>query len=266
MSTVSLAVSRPLRALINFERLLGRLLIGVVAFATIVSLLALAALSLAELTARHQLIAAVDALIAQRHSDLANMEPVAGGSDLREDSLRRELGRYQRVRFQTQLLIASGGLTHDDEVFALRSHLMDRVVTTEGVFEIRMLREVRLLPNAMLTMLLLAVCGAIGTAVSAARRKSSFTLSDAGVGLAAGFITFLAISGGKDVFLLQSSDIGVVFNPYSSALFALLAGLFTQRAYRLLGMIVDSLSTRIEESLRTPSSNAVPGQAEVHRE
>lgn len=239
-----------MRALVSFERLLGRLLIGVVAFGTIVGLLALAALSLAELTARQQLIAAVDELIGQRQSELANLESATQGADIREDSLRKDLGRYQRVRFQTQLLIASGELTHADEVFALRSALMNREVTTQGVFKVRMLREVRLLPNDMLMMLLLAVCGAIGTAVSAARRKSSFTLSDAGIGLAAGFITFLAIRGGKDVFLLQSSENNLVFNPYSSALFALLAGLFTERAYHMLGFIVDSISARIEESFR----------------
>jgi hypothetical protein len=252
MNSISIPASVPIRSLIKFERLIARLLVGVVAFGTIVGLLAFASLSLTELTARHRLVATIDELIAQRNAELAAIPPLAdqAAASARGDSLRRELGRYQQVRFRTQLLIASGGMTSQDEVFALRSVLVNRPVSTDGAFKNQVIRDVRLLPSDMLLMMLLSVCGAVGAVVGLARKNASLTLSQVGMGLAAGFITFLAISGGKEVFLFEPAEGGVGFNPYSSALFALLAGLFTERTYSLLSFVVDSVSDRIKQSLR----------------
>lgn len=109
------------------------------------------------------------------------------------------------------------------------------------------------------------ICSAtIGSLVYSVRARSSLSL-DGGelrsivIGIASGFIIFLSIKGGKQVFLANSSAAANSFNPYSSALLALVSGLFTERFYRLVSSAVDLVVNRFDAAMRADNpSNPVP--------
>jgi hypothetical protein len=248
------------RTLVAAEKLLARLLVGTGVFLILTSLLSLAAFSLVELTNRQKMLASVTQMIEQRRAELAAMASAPGEavpSSQARDSLSRELARFEAVRVKTQQLMGSGGAARDDELIMLQAQLVGRLRPERGILNVRLLREVRLLPNDALLVILLVACGAIGTAVAAARRKRDLTMHSLGLGMAVGFITFLAINGGKEVFLLQPAGQDLGFNPYSSAFFALMAGLFTERAYAILTALIDSFATRLEQAAK-PQAGA-PG-------
>lgn len=71
------------------------------------------------------------------------------------------------------------------------------------------------------------------------------TLRALALGIATGFVVYLAIKGGKHVFLLQMQTEVVAFNPYGSAFAGLLAGMFTEKAYQLITIIVDDFADRL---------------------
>lgn len=94
--------------------------------------------------------------------------------------------------------------------------------------------------------LALAICsGAIG-ALIAGLRTIQFTLfRDLALGFASGFIVYLGMKGGKHIFLISTADTPVMLNPYSYAFAGILVGLFTERAYNLLGSLVGELEKRL---------------------
>ena len=93
-------------------------------------------------------------------------------------------------------------------------------------------------------------CGAIGALVSGMRRNQRVTLRNVSLGLSAGFIVYLAVKGGKYVFLLQSLGEEVPFNPYSTAFVGLLAGLFLERAHQFLTSLVDQAIRRVVDVVK----------------
>ena len=236
------AESRPIRTLVNLERLLARLLVGTGLLLAVSAMIFMAGLSLDELTARQKLLNLVNEKIQKEQGDLAALPATAMGTDAVVGAMRGRLALYDSVRTATQLLIASGGSARSDEVIALRSALQSRGKSERLGTRIWMIREVRLLSNSTLLIILLAVCGAIGTALASARRKTHFTMYSVGMGMAAGFITYLAITGGKEVLLVGASSDDIIVNPNSSAFFALMAGMFTERAYGMLTSMVDSFT------------------------
>jgi hypothetical protein len=89
-------------------------------------------------------------------------------------------------------------------------------------------------------------CGAIGSMITALRSDRDMTLRALSLGIASGFVVYLAIKGGKQVFLLQTQGEIAAFNPsYGSAFAGLLAGLFTERAHQILSTIVDDFAERL---------------------
>jgi len=75
-----------------------------------------------------------------------------------------------------------------------------------------------------------------------------FTLGVITSGLATGFVVFLALKGGQNLFILSNSSVQISANPYTSALAGLLAGLFSDKAYKTLSKLVDELLSRVEHS------------------
>lgn len=109
-------------------------------------------------------------------------------------------------------------------------------------------------PQFLSTEHLLAIaimgCGAIGAIIAGLRANTIITFRNLSLGLAAGFVTFLGIKGGKHFFLVQGTIDQVAFNPYSSAFAGLLAGLFTERAYSLLSSVVDELIKKVQAAMK----------------
>jgi hypothetical protein len=101
------------------------------------------------------------------------------------------------------------------------------------------------LSSDQLLAIAIMACGAIGSMITALRSDRDMTLRALSLGIASGFVVYLAIKGGKQVFLLQTQGEIVAFNPYGSAFAGLLAGLFTERAHQILSTIVDDFAERL---------------------
>ncbi len=106
----------------------------------------------------------------------------------------------------------------------------------------------RYMASDQLLSLVVIMSGTIGAVIAAIRAKRVLSPTDIGFGVAAGFITLLAIRGGKNVLVVSNEDVSFYINPYSSAFFGLLAGLFTDRAYELLRKFVDKLVKGLEKT------------------
>ncbi|HEX5724072.1 MAG TPA: hypothetical protein VFX98_01330 [Longimicrobiaceae bacterium] len=109
-----------------------------------------------------------------------------------------------------------------------------------------LLGGVEKLSNSRLLVILLLVCGGIGSGITGLR-SSRINVRQIGQGLAAGFITFLVVTGGYKIFLVQVDAADVTFNPTSCGMFAVAAGLFTERAHRLVAKLVEHFSFRVEQ-------------------
>lgn len=100
--------------------------------------------------------------------------------------------------------------------------------------------------NMLIAFITIACCG-IGASFSSIRAKSATPLSSTFMGFIAGFVVFLVLKGGKTIFIVNSSEVTHLVNPYNSALAALIVGMFTERAYLILERVVGELARRIEE-------------------
>lgn len=183
---------------------------------------------------------------------------------LREE--RRILKLTEHLQRDTHALIAVGAFGHEQRLCELRWKLanMEDVtrsmpITSAGPFASVVKRagfDPEVAPSDHLVAIALMCCGTIGAFIAAIRRNRHSKLHLVTMGAAAGFITFLVIKGGRYVFLLQlSGDVGSL-NPYSCALAALIAGLFTDRAYLLLSDVVANFASRIEAGIGDHGNNA----------
>lgn len=109
--------------------------------------------------------------------------------------------------------------------------------------------------------LAIVVAGAIGAQIGGLRTKDFTTFRDVGVGLGAGFITLLVIKGAKHLFVLNAESGNVLLNPYSMALAAVLAGLFSERSHQFFGKLFDAFIERFHAFLdgqrKTPDAAAL---------
>ena len=240
---------------------IGELASGAGFFLAMTVLIAWATVALTELRGRQQFLSIIDqlirekeALVAAAPSRVIGADSLGAGQLEASRNAQAEILRYRDFRSATLLLTASGGSATDENVKSLRTLLLSPPSDDSAIAQAENLnfsivyRWVSLLPNDALMVLLMAFCGAIGTAVAAIRSGQGLNAGVMALGMATGFITFLVVSGGKEVFLIQPVGSETTFNPYSSALFALLAGLFTERAYKLLSSIIEQFSNRLEHA------------------
>lgn len=124
------------------------------------------------------------------------------------------------------------------------------------------------LSNDLILGIVLSLSGVLGAVVAGLReqflpqRNSSsqsgyglLLLKDFFMGISAGFITFLVLKGGKFVFLIETSIAEVQTNPYGSSFVAVLAGLFTERVYRVISTLFNRVAETVENGeLRKPDS------------
>lgn len=162
--------------------------------------------------------------------DLQGLTAVGGSSD--EQSLRNILARYQ----------ASSSSKTDTNTSP-----SDRPGVKASSF---LYNPLYLMSSDQLLALAIMSCGAIGALIAMLRSEHGTSGKVLVLGVAAGFVTYLAIKGGKHLFLLQAQGELATFNPYGSAFAGLLAGLFTDKAYALISMLVDEFVDRIKSSSR----------------
>jgi hypothetical protein len=122
------------------------------------------------------------------------------------------------------------------------------------------LEHVALARTTVLLAIAMVCCGLIGALIGGIRTPRELRGSSAMLGMAAAFVAFLAIRGGKAVLVAEAAGQQPLLNPYSFAFLGLLAGLFTDRAHGLLAYLVDQLIDRIK-SIATQPAQAAPAPA-----
>ncbi|TSC22843.1 hypothetical protein [Corallococcus sp. Z5C101001] len=108
--------------------------------------------------------------------------------------------------------------------------------------------------------LVVSCCALVGAIIAMMREGGArFATKQIVLGLASGFVAFLSLRGGRSVFMLELTGEVPHFNPYSMAFAGLLVGLFTSKAYELLGVLVQELDGRVRAMVQGPSAaKAVP--------
>jgi len=112
------------------------------------------------------------------------------------------------------------------------------------------------LGSALVMAILVISCAVAGTITAGLRERAPATVRQIALGVATGFIVYLSLQGGKGVFLLQTQNGPFPFDPYSSGLFALIAGLFSNTAYELLKDIVNHMATTLRAGVGGGAPNA----------
>jgi hypothetical protein len=91
-------------------------------------------------------------------------------------------------------------------------------------------------------------CSALGAMIFGLRSGTKMNVRTLTSGLATGFVVYLALKGGQHLFLVTSPDVRIPSNPYSSAFAGLLAGLFSDKAYKMLSSLVDNFASQVENA------------------
>jgi hypothetical protein len=110
-------------------------------------------------------------------------------------------------------------------------------------------------------------CALVGAIIAMMREGTArFVTKQIVLGLASGFVAFLSLRGGRSVFMLELTGEVPHFNPYSMAFVGLLVGLFTRKAYELLGVLVHELDGRLRAAVQGPSAEkAAPANEPTSR-
>ncbi len=69
------------------------------------------------------------------------------------------------------------------------------------------------------------------------------------VGASTGFIIFLSIKGGPNIFINNMESFNHEINVYSSSLFGIISGLFSEKIYSLLSKVVDKLDSDVRDKI-----------------
>ncbi len=161
-----------------------------------------------------------------------------------------------KIRLQTLIAIGSEqsnlslrGIVHELDNTGVKNNSVQPKETVAidslSTFILHSSASLRLLSSDQLLAIAIMASGAIGAMITALRGNGVMTLRALSLGLASGFVVYLAIKGGKHVFLLQAQGESVSFNPYGSAFAGLLVGLFTDRAHQILLIIVEDFVERL---------------------
>ncbi len=180
------------------------------------------------------------------------------------DSLRRQGRRFQSQLGELTTLELVGSGTKELTLVSIQQRIAEielsgpeleglqsdvRSARFTGLLDLASLLGLELgiafLPNDVLLALAVTFCGAIGAVVAGLRTQRYAGLVNIMLGLAAGFIAFLALKGGKFLFIVQVSSTQIPVNPYASAFAGILVGLFTERVYEVVSRLFDQAAERV---------------------
>ncbi len=116
------------------------------------------------------------------------------------------------------------------------------------------------MPSALLYSLSVVLSGAIGSVFAAFYFRYPDVIARMFMGLVAGMVALFVIKGGKFLFVM---DLGTASleNPYSGALAGILAGLFTERGFKLIEHLIDTGIDRLKSDTNGNASESEPGPA-----
>ncbi|HBM88966.1 MAG TPA: hypothetical protein DD437_10500 [Rhodobiaceae bacterium] len=176
----------------------------------------------------------------------------------RQQAKRVELDQFETAQHRLMLLNAAGRDGQVDSLSSILSELpetnIDNLDSKTEWYEFAWI--VRQSTNQILifSMVACGIMGAIFSGVWRARQNAkgpniegnanwdwpaSAIAKDTVVGAGAGLTVFLILSGGSVLFVFSSSP-ELLLNPYSGSLFAMLAGLFSEKAYGALAKRLDA--------------------------
>lgn len=214
--------------------------------------------SITEISARDSYLGYLQNEINSISQELAQNS--GGSSDKFTDEaisdLKKQAQFYGHLRGKVEALISIGAdrqsqtlvnirLAFDDANSLALSNKSDGATSILYIFQ----RYITQLSSDYLLAITIMTCGAIGAGINTIRTTSRFTWRSILFGLSSGFIVFLAIKGGKNIFLLQAQGQLIQFNPYSSGFFGLLAGMFTEKTFEFLGAVTDSVFNKLKKVL-----------------
>lgn len=172
-------------------------------------------------------------------------------------TLRREVQVYEYLQSRLEALVSVGAdnksqtlteIRRDSE--GIRFNIQNEPDEQEPYILIHFFQRYILpLSSDYLLAIAIMTCGAIGASIGSIRNSGHFTWRSILFGLSSGFIIFLAIKGGKNIFLLQAHSQVIQFNPYSSGFFGLLAGMFTEKTFELLNTVTDAIFKKLKKIL-----------------
>ena len=155
------------------------------------------------------------------------------GVDNNSGTLKQLTSTYQRAtsRFNSEKSIA------------VDTNILENISNSYYISFIYQMRSDHLLALSIIC------CSALGAMIFGLRSGARMNVRTMTSGLATGFVVYLALKGGQHLFLITSPDIRIPANPYSSAFAGLLAGLFSDKAYKVLSSIVDNFASKVEASV-----------------
>ncbi|MBI5758036.1 MAG: hypothetical protein HZA46_05915 [Planctomycetales bacterium] len=184
---------------------------------------------------------------------------------------------FQALRSRLQALSAIGASHELETVNGLRNDfkqllngkvsptLPDSVVAGTGWWWFWPPNWLQRMNSDFLLSLAVVLSGTVGAAIAAMRSRNRLGVRDLALGIAAGFITFLVVRGGKSVFLVDGGDSTLLLNPYNSAFFGLLTGLFTDLAFELLRDLAKEIVKKLRSAfLSEHTSETHSGSETLH--
>jgi hypothetical protein len=211
----------------------------------------IAFVAIAEITVRQDLCKLLEEnpRYLAKQSTSAESSPRADSKS--DDDLRDAL------RGKLEALMIVGGSGSDTSSAAIASALLVRKASKSESEWSPLSSFLSWFKTDYLLALALIACGLFGAVVSELRANAKiYNSRQALLGLAAGFIALVMIKGGRAIFLIEHRAALSDFNPYSSGLVALLAGLYSEKAYRLLTRLVQLVTAHIvAESKGTRDEN-----------
>ena len=187
-------------------------------------------------------------------SSLLQSDSLPSEEEVERVRLLKEIRTVELLKRSLQTLIVLGsdtpsfslrGIQRNFNDFFAESKSAVLQANTLSTFLLQSSDSLLLLSSDQLLAIAIMACGAIGAMIGALRGVNGMTLRALSLGVASGFVVYLAIKGGKHVFLLQAQGEIVAFNPYGAAFAGILAGLFTERAHQVLSTIVDDFVERL---------------------
>lgn len=179
----------------------------------------------------------------------------------RIDSLEADVRNYTELSYLVISLYRDGASKESETLRALlvRERYLANVVSleTQSSSEVKTYSDTlnnlglnilntKILNADYLIALIIVSCTVLGSMITNFRTAKRISMRNLALGIGTGFITFLAIKGGKSVFLLEFyQQEPIPLNPYSIAFAGILAGLFTDRLFTLLSMLVDKMSQQL---------------------
>ncbi|MBA6252068.1 hypothetical protein [Colwellia sp. MB3u-55] len=225
-------------------------LIEICLFLVVVSL---AIGSITEISARDSFLSTVKNEINFKN-EIAAQSTIKEGKELTNQDLqmlKNDISYFKSLVSRVEALISLGAERKSQTLINIRENFEriaykdEELIATSILFYFQ--RNLSHLSSDYLLAIAIMTCGAIGGSIGAMRNTSGFYWRSILFGLSSGFVVFLAIKGGKSVFLMQMQGQTIQFNPFSSGFLGFISGLFTEKVFDFLSTVTDSVFKKLKK-------------------